>query len=60
MEEEVLLKGNFTVKNPVVEEKATEKNVSIREQLRQRALASLGGSMVYMERTSLTWDGDNT
>jgi len=28
------------------------------EELKQRALTSLGGSMVYMERTELTWDGE--
>ena len=52
-----LLKGNFQVKNPVVlhEEKT---NQSFDEQYRKRVLASIGGSMVFMERTILVWEGD--
>lgn len=54
---EEFLKGNFKVKKPVVlsEEDSTP---SVQEQLKKKALASLGGSMVYMERDNLTWDGD--
>ena len=29
------------------------------EKLRKAAMASIGGSMVYMERTELTWNGDD-
>ncbi len=54
---EELLKGNFKVKNPVKVEKQA-KSEPVHEQLRKRALASLGGSMVYMERKNLTWDGE--
>lgn len=54
--EESLLKGNFKVKNPVNIGKI--ENSTLREELRKKALASLGGSMVYMERTDLTWEGD--
>lgn len=54
---EELLKGNFKLKNPVILEEAQE-SVSLRQELKKRALASLGGSMVYMERTDLTWDGE--
>ena len=28
------------------------------KELRERALASIGGSMVYMERTDFTWEGE--
>jgi len=56
--DEELLKGNFKVKNPIRLEDRKEK-LSVREELRSKAMASLGGSMVYMERTDLTWDGDN-
>ncbi|MBL8013709.1 MAG: hypothetical protein JNN05_07655 [Candidatus Omnitrophica bacterium] len=53
-----LLKGNFKVKNPVkVEEK--KESMSFQEQYKKKALASIGGSMVYMERMNLTWDGDS-
>lgn len=55
---EDVLKGNFKVKNPVkIEDK--KDNVSVQQELKKRALASIGGSMVYMERTDLVWDGDN-
>lgn len=55
--EEEFLKGNFKVKNPV-KLSETVADESVQEQLRKRALASLGGSMVYMERNNLTWDGE--
>ena len=29
----------------------------LKEELKERALASLGGSMVYVERDELFWDG---
>ena len=57
------LKGNFEVKNKVVEkksEKSKPEHVKIREEFRKRALASISGSMVYVERTDLTWDGDES
>ena len=54
---EDILKGNFQVKNPVVlQEKEAEK--SFDEEYRKRVLASIGGSMVFMERTILVWEGD--
>lgn len=59
---EDILKGNFKVKKPVKHDK-NEKNPikkeSLTKELRKKALASLGGSMVYMERTKLLWDGDD-
>lgn len=55
--EEEFLKGNFKVKNSVKLSEAVSEE-SVQEQLRKRALASLGGSMVYMERNNLTWDGE--
>lgn len=51
------LKGNFQTKRTVIE-KAAEAPRSTAEELRRVALSSLGGSMVYMERNELTWDGD--
>lgn len=56
MQEEIL-KGNFKVKRPI-DQGGEEKKMSVQEELRERALASLGGSMVYMERTNFTWDGE--
>lgn len=55
--EEQFLKGNFKVKNPVKIEKEM-KTPSFQEEYKKKALASIGGSMVYMERTNLTWDGE--
>jgi hypothetical protein len=54
------LKGNFTVKKPVIEAPVLPGNAKqeLAEKLKKQVLTSLGGSMVYMERTGLTWDGD--
>lgn len=55
-----LLMGNFTTKKEVVEKADTEATKeSLKEELRKKALASLGGSMVYMERTDLVWSGED-
>lgn len=56
------LKGNFTVKREIVEkdqERDESSSRDLAEKLRKAALASIGGSMVYMERTELTWNGDD-
>lgn len=53
-----VLKGNFQVKNSVRVEEDGEKPASLEQELRNRALSSIGGSMVYVERTPLAWDGD--
>ena len=36
---------------------STDKQDKLKEELKERALASLGGSMVYVERDKLFWDG---
>lgn len=51
------LKGNFSTKRPVVEQQ-DKAPATVRDELRRVALSSLGGSMVFMERDELTWDGD--
>ena len=57
-----LLRGNFKVKNPVKESDIStnkeEGHETIARELKKRALASLGGSMVYVDRDTLTWNGD--
>ncbi len=53
-----ILKGNFKVKNPVKLKENTSKKQSLKDTLREKALGSLGGSMVYVERNKLNWDGD--
>ncbi|MBN1870840.1 MAG: hypothetical protein JW847_09730 [Candidatus Omnitrophica bacterium] len=55
--EDNLLKGNFEVKKPI-KLGDQEKEKSVGEELKKRALGTLGGSMVYMERKHFTWDGD--
>ena len=55
------LRGNFTPKNAVREKDASsEKSRSeeIAAHLREKALANICGSMVYVEKTELSWDGD--
>jgi len=55
-----VLKGNYTLAKavePMLEKSSLEKKTVI-SVLRKKALASLGGSMVYMERTKLSWDGE--
>lgn len=57
------LKGNFKVKRPVAAAKpvkAKSKSQALSERFRKQALASIGGSMVYVERTDLTWNGDGS
>ena len=53
------LKGNFKVKNSITLKDSEKKEPSkkLTEELRKKTLASLGGSMVYIERTPLIWDG---
>jgi len=59
-----ILKGNFKVKKSIqiTEDKRSETDNQkpiLKEELKKRALASLGGSMVYMDRTApLVWNGD--
>jgi len=52
-----LLKGNFTTKKQVTKPDEETDN-SLEEKFKKAALNSIGGSMVYVERTDLTWDGD--
>lgn len=52
-----LLKGNFEVKHQVnVDEKKDEAD-SFKQEFRKKALESIGGSMVFVERRLLVWDG---
>ena len=51
-----LLRGNFTVKHNVnVQETANEDDV-LKAEFKQKALESIGGSMVFVERQKLFWD----
>ena len=52
-----VLKGNFKLKKPVNSSKA-EPAETLKEKVKKRVLAQLGGSMVYVERDRMNWDGD--
>jgi hypothetical protein len=53
------LKGNFKIKNEVLEKESLSKNENkLKQELRKAALNSIGGSMVYVERTDFTWNGE--
>ena len=54
---EELLKGNFKVKKPLKKEDLVQERETLAEQVKKKVLASLGGSMVYVERKRLNWDG---
>ena len=57
--EDDILKGNFKVKRPVdLSKLESDKKETLKEEFRKKALASLGGSMVYVERDNINWDGD--
>ena len=53
-----LLKGNFTVKNKVKVNEENEDTDPMNE-FRKKALDSIGGSMVFVERDKLFWDDDS-
>ena len=50
-----ILKGNYKLKKIIEEEKP---NKPIKNDYRRKAINSIGGSMVYVERTPLKWDGN--
>ena len=51
------LKGNFTPRKPV-EDRSPENPENAADEFRKKALNSIGGSMVFVERNRLDWDGD--
>jgi hypothetical protein len=52
-----LLRGNFQVKNKV---ELKEEETDIDSEFRKKAISSVGGSMVFVERNKLVWDEDST
>lgn len=58
-----ILRGNFEVKRKVTLEDNPQINLSssekIAKELKEAALQAIGGSMVYVERTHLEWDGES-
>lgn len=55
--EDQILKGNFKTKNSVTVDEVVPTN-TLADEYKAKALGSVGGSMVYMERNKLSWDGD--
>lgn len=53
------LKGNFKVKKDIQEKNSSNDENSLEAKFKKQALASIGGSMVYVERTPLSWDGND-
>ena len=53
------LKGNFETVRKVTESSLESKGNDLESRFRKNALGCIGGSMVYVERTALEWDGEN-
>ena len=58
-----ILKGNFTVKNKIdlneIKKDESTSSEIVGQDRKRELLASLGGSMVYVEKETLSWDGDD-
>ena len=54
-----LLKGNFQVKNKVQVNEERNEATDFQMEYRKKALESIGGSMVFVEREKLFWDGSD-
>ena len=53
-----LLKGNFVVKKKIqINEECGERDLAA--EFRKKALDSIGGSMVFVEREKLLWEDDS-
>lgn len=52
-----LLRGNFKVKNEVSVEENSDPEELFKSEFRKKAMESIGGSMVFIERDLLFWDG---
>jgi len=51
-----LLKGNFQVKKEVTTSEQHDEEAAFQQEFRKKALESIGGSMVFIEREKLFWD----
>ncbi len=49
------LKGTYDVDKEIVEEASEE---SAKDEFKKKALNSIGGSMVFVERDKYVWNGD--
>ena len=53
-----LLKGNFSVKRKIENDEA-EQAADLDAEFKKKALESIGGSMVFVERKKLFWDSES-
>ena len=53
-----LLKGNYQLE-PIADSTEEEPAENRDQKFRKRALASIGGSMVFVERKTMVWDVDD-
>lgn len=54
-----ILKGNFTPKNDVeIDNDISEQSVTFESEFRRKAIEHIGGSMVFVERKKMVWDGE--
>lgn len=51
-----LLKGNFEIKRKVESNEEQEETIDFKHEFRKKALESVGGSMVFVEREKLFWE----
>lgn len=51
-----LLKGNFDVKHKVALSDQKDEAAELKSEFRKKALESIGGSMVFVEREKLFWE----
>lgn len=51
-----LLKGNFDVKRKVEANETKDEAADLKSEFRKKALESIGGSMVFVEREKLFWE----
>lgn len=51
-----LLRGNFEVKKPVKIIDSSDDRENVNKEFQKKAMDSVGGSMVFIEREKLFWD----
>lgn len=51
------LKGNYDLEEEIVDK--SDESESAQDEFKEKALNSIGGSMVFVEREQYVWDGDD-
>lgn len=55
-----LMKGNFEVKRKVEMTEDIDEAAEFKKEFRKKAIESIGGSMVFVEREKLFWEDTNS